>query len=233
MKINKPAWFKPYTEFDAAWSADNSLFWGMIGSGPQGFKYYVFRQIGDGESVQVPYDPMGVHGKFTVLPIGLFVNVFDDNERHVIPVQGYIPHTAEKLPVDPIVIQNRLAGEDAFARTEISTLKNTLAVLTKTANDAYSIVTKHIGSIHLNEASVYTIADIVVKSFFNSQEFKDWDWSQAGNRQYGDLLDAVAGKNPDLAAAIKKLAGDSHVDEDALTKAIMRKLGELLIAASN
>jgi hypothetical protein len=156
-------------------------------------------------------------------------SVTDDNSKSVFfgIIPGFMP-----IPLNGGTVNVTVLDADVSAvQNKLNQAIAQLAALTAQTNKIDKDLQTHAKGVHMNEASVYTIADIVVRDWWEKTG-RHVDWQQALNAQAASLQDAANGNNPAVAQLVKTIAGEITSDPEQLTKAVMRKLGELLIEMS-
>ena len=226
-KVNTPSWFSAYGEQSYVDSADGSFFWSQIGNGPDGFFVYVFRTLPNGVTERVNYSPMLHHGTLFVSPKGLtlfgFVQYSGQNkDNYNIPIQGYVSFNASNVSQLPVTIVTPVNGVDDVARGTITEVRN----VANTANDRVKALTNQVQD-HLTK---HPSSQVVTNAGLTESQVADIVWSKAADRLYVEVIAAMNDDTHYLAKLVKQYAGNTVVDIEKLTRAIVAELQRKVIA---
>ncbi len=228
--IQKPSWFDPYGEFSFVPSADGTVFWNMIGGGPDGFLVYLFRSFPDGRTERVPYSPALHHASLSLSPKGLFLSGFYQYSSREpktivtdIPVQGYVPFTTENINKLPPVITTQLNGVDDVARGNINDIR---AIVNKKADDLNALY-KQVQD-HLTK---HPSAGMNVTTGVSKSDVEAIAWQKANDALYAAMTSADT--NSYVAETVRKFAPQvaaqpAPVDKAALVADVLAEIRKRL-----
>lgn len=187
MQVKHVSGFRPYGGISPAYaSKDGFYYWGMIGTGYQGFAYYVFRTDANGNSAYVAYSPQVHHGNLSVDHVGLILTGYfqygtaDQVNTYITHIQGFIP-LGDLSQVDyPSVIATPVNGVDDVARGLIKDLTQTV---NKKADDLNAL-RKQVNDHLTNHPSSQQPAPTTPSGGLTAAQVADIVWSKVGDRLY-------------------------------------------------